>query len=160
VNRHVLLGPFLTRREAAQRARLPVRFLEHRHDLLRLGGRRLPEVYPAFQFDDAGVSPNVARVVARLKECHGDLEICEWLTCPQPELGDATPLDFLLTGHSPEVVLAAAAIAGPVAHDAEPAPPPVSRLPGGEGSPPPAASHPSSRRRYPVFGAGVAHPAH
>jgi hypothetical protein len=114
MNQHILQGPFLTRAEASRLSHVPDRFLVHRHDLLHIGGRWLPEVYFAFQFDEHGVRPEFAHVVDRLKERYGDREICEWLATPQPELGFATPISFLNAGGDPELVLEAAVRDGPV----------------------------------------------
>ena len=119
MNQHILQGPFLTRAEASRLSHVPDRFLAHRPDLLHIGGRWLPEVYFAFQFDGHGVRPEFARVVEHLKERYGDREICEWLATPQPELGFATPIGFLKAGGDPDLVLAAAVRDGPVAPPVE-----------------------------------------
>ena len=137
MNQHILQGPFLTRDEASQRSHVPVRFLAHRPDLLHIGGRSLPEVYFAFQFDHHGVRPDFACVVENLKKTYADREICEWLATPQPELGFATPISFLNGGGDPELVLEAAATDGPLSayersHEAsarvEPPTPPTPRI--------------------------------
>lgn len=115
MNQHILQGPFLTRAEASRLSHVPDRFLAHRPDLLHIGGRWLPEVYFAFQFDEHGVRPEFAKVVQHLKEEYRDREICEWLATPQPELGFATPIGFLKGGGDPDLVLAAAVRDGPAA---------------------------------------------
>lgn len=141
MNQHVLQGPFLTRREASRRSHVPARFLAHRPDLLHIGGKSLPEVYLAFQFDEHGVRPDFAHVVEHLKARFGDREICEWLATPQPELGFATPISFLHAGGDPDQVIAAAAVDGPVssfdrAHETsaqlEPPAPPASSAVAGD----------------------------
>lgn len=112
---HVLKGPFLTRAEAAKRGEVSTELITHRPDLLRLGGKWLQEVYFAFQFDPGGVRPGLGMVVQTLKGEYADQAIAEWLALPHPELGFASPLDFLNAGGTVERVLVAATDEGPTA---------------------------------------------
>lgn len=118
----VLRGPFLTRLEAARRAGSSEDLIARRPDLLRLGGRRLQEVYFAFQFDQSGIRPELARVVQSLKLEYDDIDICHWLVQPQESLGLATPLDWIASGRSPQAVTGCAARSGPAVLDAPPGP--------------------------------------
>ncbi len=101
----ILQGPFLTRKEAARRAGVAASLIKRRPDLLRLGGGRLQEVYFAFQFDQAGVRPELGRVVQSLKADYDDIDICHWLVLPQRRLGLATPLQWLTSGGPGKAVL-------------------------------------------------------
>ncbi len=160
MNQHILQGPFLTRDEASLRSHVPVRFLAHRPDLLHIGGRSLPEVYFAFQFDHHGVRPEFACVVEHLKKTYADREICEWLATPQPELGFATPISFLNGGGDPDLVIEAAVRDGPLTvyertHEApapvEPPTPPAPRVSAGDAT--------SRRRKARLRSVRIAHSA-
>mgnify|MGYP001820043467 CR=1 FL=1 len=98
---------------AAHRAGVSADVLTRRPDLLRFGGRRLEEVYFAFQFDEHGVRPDVGRVVQTLKATSDDVDIADWLVRPNRELGLSRPLDHLTCGGSAEHVIAVARTAGP-----------------------------------------------
>jgi len=108
VTEQILQGPFLTRSQAARRARVPAAVLANRPDLLRLGGNWLQEVYFSFQFDETGVVPEVGAVVQALKGEHSDLEIADWLVRPSHLLSSSTPLGFLRSGGEVDRVIAAA----------------------------------------------------
>ena len=101
----LLQGPFLTRTEAAHRAGVPARLLEHRPDLLRVGGSWLQEVYFEFQFDRDGVRPEIGRVVQSLKPQRSDVVIGDWLVRPNRSFGHASPLRYLNSGGSVERVV-------------------------------------------------------
>ena len=58
----VLMGPFLTRVEAARAAGMSPLDLVVRRDVLRIGGRSLEEVYFAFQFTSSGLRADVAGI--------------------------------------------------------------------------------------------------
>lgn len=103
-----LQGPFLTRRDAARRAGVPESVLPHRPDLLKVESGWLPEVYFAFQFDKTGVRPDLSSVVQRLKQQRPDMEIADWLVCPNSALDLASPLKYLNSGGSVANVIAAA----------------------------------------------------
>jgi len=153
VTQRVLQGPFLTRAEAARRAKVPAQLLVHRPDLLKVGGRWLPEVYFAFQFDEHGVLPGLGSVVQSLKGKYTDIGIGDWLVRPNLSLGHSTPLRFLNGGGSVEQVISAATSEGPIAATVDrPQPEPV---PGSRETP--DVSAPARRRvrrsgaRQPVF---------
>lgn len=110
----ILQGPFLTRAQAARRARTPARLLVHRPDLLRVDGRWLQEAYFGFQFDRDGVRPGLGQVVQSLKRGYSDIEIADWLVRPHGTLGYSAPLKYLKGGGKVERVLAAADSSGPV----------------------------------------------
>jgi hypothetical protein len=101
----VLQGPFLTRAQAARRARIPAQVLVHRPDLLKVGGGWLQEVYFEFQFDGDGVRPELGRVVQSLKPKRSDVVIGDWLVRPNREFGHASPLRYLNGGGSLERVV-------------------------------------------------------
>jgi hypothetical protein len=75
----VLKGPFLDRATAAHRSGIDPQELRLRPDVLRIGGRSLPEVYFAFQFDDEGLRPDLAAIVRRLRAEFEDEEIADYL---------------------------------------------------------------------------------
>lgn len=104
----VLIGPFLTRAEAARLAGVPRDQIAHRPDLVRIGGRWTEEVYLAWQFDQHGVRSDIGRVVTDLAgHCPG-VVIADWMTRPNPELQEATPLAWLLAKRDPQAVARAA----------------------------------------------------
>ncbi len=109
----VLLGPFLTRAAAANRADLRGRALPARPDLLRVTSIWLPEAYFEFQFGAAGIRPDVAEVVRALKADHNDIAIADWLVRPHPLLATMSPLGWLDAGRSARKVLEAAQSDGP-----------------------------------------------
>jgi len=113
VTGRILQGPFLTRAQAARRARVPSRLVRHRPDLLRVDGRWLQEAYFAFQFDRQGVRPELGAVVQDLKREYPDIAIADWLVRPSQLLGYSTPLKYLKGGGTVEKVLAASADHGP-----------------------------------------------
>jgi len=110
----VLHGPFLTRGQAARRAKLPALVLRHRRDLLRITGRWLPEVYFEFQFDDDGIRLDLAKIVQEMKEKFTDIEIGDWLVRRNRLLDGFSPLGYLNAGGDGERVLEVSALAGPV----------------------------------------------
>lgn len=120
MSRHVLQGPFLTRSDAAVLAHVSPRLVCHRPDLLRVGGRWLPEVYFAFQFDEHGVRPGLAAVVAKLKRTYCDRAVSEWLASPHPHLDNVTPIAYVNRGGPVEDVMAAAERDGPDLTQPEP----------------------------------------
>ena len=75
----VLKGPFIDRATAAQRSGIDPQELRIRPDVLRIGGRYLPEVYFAFQFDDDGLRLDLAAIVRRLRAEFEDEEIADYL---------------------------------------------------------------------------------
>ena len=97
---HILIGHFLLRSEAAQRAGISKEELVRRPDLLHIGGTWLEEVYFEFQFDEFGIRRTLGSVVQQLRRNSDDLTIAEWLARPNEELGGATPLRMLLAGSS------------------------------------------------------------
>jgi hypothetical protein len=113
--RRLLVGPFLTRAQAAARAGIAPVDVRFRPDLLRMGGRSLQEVYFAFQFGPGGVRRDLGTVVIGLRGVSDDVAIADWLVRPHPALRDDSPLGFLDRGGDPALVLAAARTAGPKA---------------------------------------------
>jgi hypothetical protein len=114
VNGRILQGPFLTRAQAARRARVPSGLVLHRPDLLRVEGRWLQEAYFAFQFDLQGVRPELGAVVQDLKREYPDIAIADWLVRPSQLLGYSTPLKYLKSGGAVEKVMAASVDCGPL----------------------------------------------
>ena len=110
------VGHFLTRDDAARRAHIPPEELSHRPDLLRIGGRWLEEVYFAFQFDERGIRRDIGNVVRSLRGEFDDIEIADWLARPNPDLGEATPLQWCQRKHHRDRLRYAASHCGPV-HD-------------------------------------------
>ncbi|MDF1595659.1 MAG: hypothetical protein P1T08_06140 [Acidimicrobiia bacterium] len=108
----VLVGPFLTRNEAARRAGLAARELPLRLDLLRIGGRGRHEAYFAFQFDSTGIRRDLGSVVLLLRGSSDDLTIADWLVKKNLALLEASPLTWLNRGGALEPVLMAAEAAG------------------------------------------------
>lgn len=105
----VLLGPFLTRSEAARAAGVAPLDLVVRRDLLRVGGRSLEEVYFAFQFSKGGgVRADVSSVVAKLAGEWDHLTIAHWMGRPNPKLDSLSPLAWLDVGRDVHHVVAAA----------------------------------------------------
>jgi hypothetical protein len=113
VTEHILVGHFLLRSEAAQRAGITKDELVQRPDLLRIGGTWLEEVYFEFQFDQSGIRRNLSTIVRELRGSFDDLAIAEWLACPNEVLAGATPLRRALTGAGESTLFRAAAEAGP-----------------------------------------------
>lgn len=105
---HILIGHFLLRSEAAQRAGISKEELVRRPDLLHIGGTWLEEVYFEFQFDEFGVRRDLASVIQPLRLTFDDLTIAEWLARPNELLAGATPLRKLLTGGSVDQLTMAA----------------------------------------------------
>lgn len=105
----VLVGPFWTRLETTEELRCDADCLLHRDDVLRIGARLSEEVYPAFQFDHHQVRRDVAAVVELLlqNDVTGAV-ISDWLVHPNPDLGDATPLNWLDEGRTEREVLESA----------------------------------------------------
>lgn len=114
----ILVGHFITRTQAAQRAGLPSEEILHRPDLLRVGGTWLEEVYFEFQFDRFGIKAELASVIRDLRGHFDDLTIADWMARPNHVLSGATPLRWLGTGGSADHVAKAAANAGPSLPDA------------------------------------------
>ena len=96
----VLLGPFLTRAEAARRAGLSSKEVRARPDLLRIGGRWLEEVYFAFQFDDGGIRRGIGGAVLSMRGYLDDETIADWLIRPNLDLAAETPLRWDAQGRS------------------------------------------------------------
>jgi hypothetical protein len=113
---HVLLGPFLTRAQAARWAGAVAASLPHRPDLLRIPGP-LGEAYFAFQFDEFGVRPDLSRVVRSLHGHVSDVAVASWLVEPNPALDNSSPLGWLNGGGSGDRVLEAAQRRGPAGED-------------------------------------------
>jgi hypothetical protein len=109
---HILIGHFLLRAEAAQRAGIPTEELIRRPDLLHIGGTWLEEVYFEFQFDESGIRSDLGAVVQTLRRSFDDLAIAEWLARPNEELAGATPLRKLSSGGSTEQLAKAAESVG------------------------------------------------
>lgn len=120
----LLVGPFLTRSEAAAIAGVPPAQLRHRPDLVKIGGRQLPEVYCRFQFDSGGIRRDIGVVVLAMHGRFDDLTIADWLVRTNPALLGESPLDRLNRTRSPAGVLDALAIEPP-----SPAPVPVAAEP-------------------------------
>ncbi len=125
MSERLLVGPFLTRAEAARRARLSRLDTAVRPDLLRIRSPWLEEAYFAFQFDRSGVRPGVGRVVQELKAGADDESIADWLVRPNPALGGTTPLAALAGRNGPARVIRAGRAAGPAPHAPQQVPPPV-----------------------------------
>jgi hypothetical protein len=111
----VLVGHFLTRKQAARRAGIAPWEVVDRPDLLRIGGTWLEEVYFAFQFDTAGVRQSLGMVVAHLRRMFDDEAIADWLVRPHSSLSTTPPLAWLASGGSSDGALAAAEFSGPFA---------------------------------------------
>ena len=84
----------------------------HRHRLLalRTGSGRL--VYPAFQFDRRSMVTGLAKVLAVVAP--DDTEgwyVASWLTTPDPNIDNLTPVEALKAGRSAEVEAAASDVA-------------------------------------------------
>lgn len=107
----VLLGHFLTRREAAGLAGLDTVKLVTRQDLLRIGGRSLEEVYFGFQFGPDGIRADIASVVSALADQWDHLTIAHWLSRENSKLDGLTPLGWIDGGRNVSHVLKAAAAA-------------------------------------------------
>ena len=119
----VLMGPFLTRTEAARAAGVAPLDLAVRRDVLRIGGRSLEEVYFAFQFAKAGgVRPEVAMVVSDLVAEWDHMTIAHWLGRPNPKLDSLSPLAWIDGGRDVGHVIAAAAHYAPGDRQASPTP--------------------------------------
>jgi hypothetical protein len=102
----ILLGPFYTRHEAAERAQLPPSELAGRSGLIRLTGRyAVEEVYFAFQFDDAGIRSDIAEVAKRLERHLDPCHSADWLARAHSELGGKAPLDWIHSGGRLDMVL-------------------------------------------------------
>jgi hypothetical protein len=115
VTERILLGHFLTRREAARRAAIPRRELMRRPDLLRIGGTWLEEVYFEFQFDGHGIRPELGRIVRLLRGQFDDFAIADWLVRPNEHLAGYTPLRWVAIEGDPYDLEDAALKYGPVA---------------------------------------------
>jgi hypothetical protein len=113
VTERIFVGHFLTRFEAARRAKVGPASLVLRPDLLRIGGWHLEEVYFAFQFDDHGVRGDLAWVVQGLKRRFPDDAIADWLARPNTELSTLSPLEWLATRRDPARLETAALRSGP-----------------------------------------------
>ncbi len=109
----ILVGHFLTRREAAHRAGIAPDEIVHRPDLLRIGGIWLEEVYFEFQFDRAGIRKGLGGVVHDLKRNFDDLTIADWLARPNTVLTGSSPLRWIASGKTTGPLAKAAADAGP-----------------------------------------------
>ena len=108
MSEHVIVGPCLTRRQAADRAGISPDDAKHRPDLLRLRGCWLEETYFAFQFDEGGIRPDVGRAVMELRAQYSGRDLADFLVRPNGLLDNATPLGWLKTGHTLDDVIAAA----------------------------------------------------
>jgi hypothetical protein len=95
VSELVLKGPFLTRAQAARASGLPASLLPDRPDLLHIRSEFSQEAYFAFQFDDHGIRPDVARVVRVMREHADEITLADWLVRPNPELAGLSPLSYL-----------------------------------------------------------------
>lgn len=109
----ILVGHFLTREQAAGRARIRPDELSHRPDLLRIGGTHLEEVYFGFQFDRRGIRRDLGRVVQHLLASYDDVTIADWLARPNEHLGAVTPLRWIAMGHDMHHIAEAADTDGP-----------------------------------------------
>lgn len=113
VAERILLGHFLTRREAASRAHITTREVATRPDLLRVGGTWLEEVYFAFQFSKRGVRQDVGRIVRDMRRRFDDDVIADWLARPNAHLDGFSPIRWLDTGRDADRVDKASYDAGP-----------------------------------------------
>lgn len=109
----VLVGPLLTRSEAATMAGVPAEALPYRPDLVKIGGRHLQEAYCRFQFGPAGIRTDVGGVVLAMQGRWDDLTIADWLVRGNPALRGESPLDRLNRTHSLAEVLDALALDPP-----------------------------------------------
>ena len=109
----VMIGPCLTRAQAAGRAGVDILEVQQRPDLLRLSGTWLQETYFAFQFDESGIRSDLGSVVQSLKGRFDDPEIADWLGRPNPLLESYSPLSWLGSGRTAARVDSAARDAGP-----------------------------------------------
>lgn len=114
----MLVGHFMSREGAARRAGVSCREVQQRPDLLRIGGRWLPEVYFAFQFDDTGIKRDLGSVVLQLRRSYDDVEIADWLARPNRMLDQVSPLRWSASGRRWQKLADAATSAGPI-HDDE-----------------------------------------
>ncbi len=106
----VLIGPFLTRTEAARAAGVAPLDLVVRRDVLRIGGRSLEEVYFAFQFHKGGgVRGDVSSVVDKLADEWDHMTIAHWMGRPNSKLDSLSPLAWLDGGRDVAHVVDAAA---------------------------------------------------
>lgn len=105
--RAVLQGPFLTRAEAAERSGLSADDMPFRPDLLRIGGRSLPEAYFQFQFGPAGIRNEIGTIVLAMRGSFDDIAIADWLVRSNPALRGERPLDRLLRTQATATVLEA-----------------------------------------------------
>ena len=108
-----LKGPFLTRSEAAAQSGLEVDDVPFRPDLLRIGGRMLPEVYFKFQFGTTGIRHEIGTVVLAMRGTFDDMTIADWLVRSNPALRGESPLERLLRTRSAAAVMEALAVAAP-----------------------------------------------
>ena len=103
----VLVGPFWTRSEAASYLGITGDELLERTDVVRLEGRWLEETYPALQFRDNDVRPEVATIVAAVGEELPGAAIADWLSRSNPLLGAMSPIDWFNAGLSIQMALTA-----------------------------------------------------
>ena len=103
----VLIGPFLTRSEAARAAGVSRVEIEHRPDLLRLGGTLAEEVYFSWQFGSRGADPIIGRLVRALRAWADDATIADWMFRPQAALGASTPFRWLAASGDVETAILA-----------------------------------------------------
>lgn len=108
----------MSREMAARRAGVSCDEVRQRPDLLRIGGRWLPEVYFAFQFDDMGIKRDLGSVVLQLRRSYDDVEIADWLARPNRMLDRLSPLRWSASGRGGQKLGVAAVKAGPH-HDDE-----------------------------------------
>lgn len=113
MSERILVGHFLTRTDAANRAGVPSNQLVHRPDLLRIGGLWLEEVYFEFQFDRAGIRRGLGVVVEDLSRRFDDLVIADWLARPNWVLSGSTPLRWVASGRDDAMLFKATANAPP-----------------------------------------------
>lgn len=115
----VLVGHFLTRHDAAERAGIPDDEVTQRPDLLRIGGRFLEEVYFEFQFNRHGIRRDLGSVVQTLRWDFDDEVVADWLARPNETLGQMSPLGWVAAGHDGWKVADAARDHGPLVDDEE-----------------------------------------
>ena len=101
-----LLGPLLTEREFARRAGLTRTSVREHRCIPRIGSPiGIGAAYPAFMLDATGLRLDVAFVTLLLRRRVTDLEACDWLVRPHPQLSNLAPLHWIGIGEALEAVI-------------------------------------------------------
>ncbi|MBA2576681.1 MAG: DUF2384 domain-containing protein [Euzebyaceae bacterium] len=104
-NAHI--GPFLATRDVARLLGVSRQAVAKRADLLAIatGSGRL--AYPTFQFAGRRVLPGLGDVIAQFDHFAETLTVASWLTSPNADLGQRSPVDALRDDDIGAVVAAA-----------------------------------------------------